>query len=264
MTPGTRAESRSWPTGRSVNLALQAALWFAFVFGYQLIQAGAGHDRSRALADGLGVAELERDLVHGLVELRLQDLARDSGALDTFVALTYWSSEFAVVALALLWVYLRRREAFPRFRNTLIVTNVIALIGFYAFPTAPPRRFPSLGFIDTVRSSSAPGHGHGLLPFPSNQYAAMPSLHSADALIVGVGLALLVRSRAMKAVWLLWPLAVWFSVLATGNHFWLDIVAGIVVAGIGGLAVAALRTHRPAWPRSAPNRSAPGKVPRVR
>lgn len=264
MTPGTRAESRSWPTGRSVNLALQAGLWFAFVFGYQLVQAGAGHDRSRALADGLGVAELERDLVHGLVELRLQDLARDSGALDTFVALTYWSSEFAVVALALLWVYLRRREAFPRFRNTLIVTNVIALIGFYAFPTAPPRRFPSLGFIDTVRSSSAPGHGHGLLPLPSNQYAAMPSLHSADALIVGVGLALLVRSRAMKAVWLLWPLAVWFSVLATGNHFWLDIVAGIAVAGIGGLAVAALRTHRPAWRRSGAKPLGPGKVPRVR
>jgi membrane-associated phospholipid phosphatase len=263
MTPRTRAEARSSPTGRSVNLAFQAALWFAFVFGYQLIQAGAGHDRGRALANGLGVAELERDLVHGLAELRLQELARDSGALDTFVALTYWSSEFAVVALALLWVYLRRGEAFPRFRNTLIVTNVIALAGFYAFPTAPPRLLPSLGFVDTVRSSSAPGHGHGLLPLPSNQYAAMPSLHSADALIVGVGLALLVRSRPVKAVWLLWPLAVWFSVLGTGNHFWLDIVGGVVVAGIGGLAVAALRTHRPSWPRPAPNPSGPGNAHQV-
>jgi hypothetical protein len=139
MRTGIRAGARSWPTGRSVNLAFQAALWFAFVFGYQLIQAGADQERGPALANGLGVAELEGDLVHGLVELRLQELARDSGALDTFVALTYWSSEFAVVALALLWVYLRRREAFPRFRNTLIVTNVIALAGFYAFPTAPPR-----------------------------------------------------------------------------------------------------------------------------
>src|SRR5581483_8265233 len=262
MTSGTRAEARSWPTRRSVDLAFQGALWFAFVFGYQLIQAGAGQDRSRALANGLDVAELERDLVHGLIELRLQELARDSGALDTVLALTYWGSEFAVVALALLWVYLRRREAFPRFRNTLIVTSMIALIGYYAFPTAPPRRFPSLGFVDTVGRSSAPGHGHGLLPLPSNQYAAMPSLHSADALIVGVGLALLVRSRPVKAVWLLWPLAVWFSVLATGNHFWLDIVGGIVVAGIGGLAVAALRMYHPMWPRPAPNSSAPGKAPR--
>src|SRR5262249_13579557 len=219
--------------------AFQAALWFAFVFGYQLVQAGAGGHPGEALANGLGMAELERDLVHGLVELRFQELARDSGAVDTLVALTYWSSEFAVVAFALLWVYLRRPTAFPRLRNTLIVTNVIALVGFYMFPTAPPRMFAGLGFVDVVRGSTPPGHGRGLLPLPSDQYAAMPSLHSADALIVGVGLALLVRSRPVKAVWLLWPLAVWFSVLATGNHFWLDILGGIVVAGMGGLAVAA-------------------------
>jgi membrane-associated phospholipid phosphatase len=240
MRTGIRGMARLWSTPRSVDLAAQVAFWFAFVFGYQLIQAGAGHDRGRALADGLRVVELERDLVHGLVELRLQEIARDSGAVDTFVALTYWSSEFAVVALALLWVYLRRPRAFRPFRNTLIATNVIALVGFYAFPTAPPREFATLGFVDTVRSSGAPGHGQGLLPLPSNQNAAMPSLHSADALIVGVGLALLVRSRPVKAACLLWPLAVWFSVLATGNHFWLDAVAGIVVAGIGGLLVATL------------------------
>ena len=188
MRIGRRAGARWWPACTSAGLASQAALWFAFVFCYQLVQAGAGHDAGEALANGLRVAELERDLVRRLVELRLQELARDSGILDTLLALTYWSSEFAVVALALLWVYLRRNDAFPRFRNTLIVTNVIALTGFYVFPTAPPRMLPSLGFVDIVGSSSTPGHGHELLPIPSNQYAAMPSLHSADALIVGVGL----------------------------------------------------------------------------
>jgi membrane-associated phospholipid phosphatase len=239
--------ARSWLTRGPLNLPLQAALWFSFVVGYQLVQAGAGHNRGQALANGQRVAELEGDLVHRLVELPLQELARDSGALDILVALTYWSSEFAVVALALLWVYLRQPGAFSRFRNTLIVTNVVALIGFYTFPTAPPRTFASLGFVDTVRRSGAFGNGHGLLPLPSNQYAAMPSLHSADALIIGVGLALLVRSRPVKAFWLLWPLAVWFSVLATANHFWLDVVGGIAVAGIGALAVAA--PVRQAMPR---------------
>ena len=173
----------------------------------------------------------------------MQALARDSGALDALVAFTYWSSEFAVVAVALLWVYLRRPAAFTRFRNTLIVANVIALAGFYAFPTAPPRTFATLGFVDTLRHSSALGHGHGLLPLPSNQYAAMPSLHSADALIVGVGISLLVQSRVFKALWLLWPLTVWFSVLATANHFWLDIVGGVAVAGIGALVVATSARH---------------------
>jgi membrane-associated phospholipid phosphatase len=64
----------------------------------------------------------------------------------------------------------------------------------------------------------------------SNPYAAMPSLHAADALIVGIALALLVRSRWLKAFWLAWPVWVWFTVMATGNHFWLDIAAGVVVA----------------------------------
>jgi membrane-associated phospholipid phosphatase len=58
----------------------------------------------------------------------------------------------------------------------------------------------------------------------------MPSLHAADALIVGVVLAMLVRRRVWKVVWLVWPLWVWFAVMATGNHFWLDVFAGVVLA----------------------------------
>jgi membrane-associated phospholipid phosphatase len=193
------------------------------------VQAGAGPSHGEALANGLRVVELERDLVHGLVELRLQHLVRESGALNAAVSLVYWLSEFAVVGLALLWVYLRRHDAFTRFRNTLIAANLLALPCFYLFPTAPPRKLPSLGFVDTVARSGSVGHGHGLLPLPSNQYAAMPSLHSADALIVGMFLALLARSR-LGLLWLLWPCAVWFSVVATANHFWLDVAAGVALA----------------------------------
>jgi membrane-associated phospholipid phosphatase len=254
MSTGTvRTRARTWRTSRPVDLTLQASLWFSFVVGYQLVQAGAGHNRSQALANGLRVADAEKDLVHRLLELPLGELARDSRMVNALAGLTYWSAEFAVVASALLWVYLRRPRAFGRFRNTLIVTNVVALVVFYFFPTAPPRTFSSLGFVD--RSSAL---GHGLLPLPSNQYAAMPSLHSADALIVGVGLALLVRSRPAKVFWLLWPLVVWLSVMATANHFWLDVVGGIVVAAIGALAVGALGTDRLSWRRPPPGR--PGQA----
>jgi membrane-associated phospholipid phosphatase len=65
----------------------------------------------------------------------------------------------------------------------------------------------------------------------------MPSLHAADALIIGISLALLVRPRWLKVLWVLWPAWVWFSVIATGNHFWLDIVAGIVVALVAATIV---------------------------
>jgi membrane-associated phospholipid phosphatase len=72
----------------------------------------------------------------------------------------------------------------------------------------------------------------------------MPSLHSADALIVGIVLAVLVRSPILKAVWLIWPAWVWVAVIATGNHFWLDIAAGILVAAVAAPIVYRRETWR--------------------
>jgi membrane-associated phospholipid phosphatase len=75
----------------------------------------------------------------------------------------------------------------------------------------------------------------------------MPSLHAADALIVGVTLAFIVRRRWVKALWLIWPAWVWFAVIATANHFWLDIAAGVFV-----VAVAAAVVHRRVLRRTRP------------
>ena len=87
-------------------------------------------------------------------------------------------------------------------------------------------------------------HDSAIVRADANPYAAMPSLHAADALIIGVALAFLVRSRWLKALWLLWPAWVWFSVMATGNHFWLDILAGILVAAAAAAVVNYKRLRR--------------------
>jgi membrane-associated phospholipid phosphatase len=152
--------------------------------------------------------------------------------LETLVSWTYWNSEFTVVGLALLWVYFRRNAAFIRFRNTILLANVLGLFGYVFLPTAPPRLFTSMGFTDTLSQFGGLNHGSGLVELASNPYAAMPSLHAADALIAGVILASVVRRPVWRAVWLLWPAWVWFAVMATGNHFWLDVLAGIVLAVI--------------------------------
>ena len=175
--------------------------------------------------------DFEQRTTHHLFEQTAQRIADSSHLLLTAAAWTYWNSEFTVITLALLWVYLRRHERFARFRNTILLANMIGLIGYVVMPTAPPWMFPGAGFVDGVN------HSNTLVGSLANPYAAMPSLHAADALIIGVGLALLVRPRWLKALWLLWPVWVWFSVIATGNHFWLDIFAGIVVAAIAALIV---------------------------
>jgi membrane-associated phospholipid phosphatase len=62
----------------------------------------------------------------------------------------------------------------------------------------------------------------------------MPSLHSMDAFIVGVVMFGVCRSLWARAIWLLWPAWVWFSVIGTGNHYWLDVVAGVAIAVLTG------------------------------
>jgi len=214
----------------------QLVIWFGFLLAYQVARGLADRDPARALSNGLGVVGMEKH-VHGLFELTLQRVVDGSGLLATLASWTYWNSEFTVLGLALLWVYLRRNEAFMRFRNTILLANVIGLIGYVLLPTAPPRMFPDLGFDDTLASFGQLNHGSGLVEFAANPYAAMPSLHAADALIVGLVLFSVCRTRFAKILWLLWPGWVWFSVMATGNHFWLDVVAGVIVAAIAGLLV---------------------------
>ena len=108
-------------------------------------------------------------------------------------------------------------------------------------PTAPPWMFPDKGFVDGVNHSSA------LLQTLGNSYAAMPSLHAADALIVGWFMVSTSRTIWAKALWALWPLWVWFCVIATANHYLLDVLAGIARRGRRaarhGLAAAGLRTR---------------------
>ena len=176
--------------------------------------------RRRAFQNGDDIVRLETRVTHRLYELTLQNFVDQKHWLETIVSWTYWNSEFTVLGLALLWVYLRRHESFPRFRNAILLANVFGLVGYILMPTAPPRLL-GVGFTDQ--------HRDGLVNLFANPYAAMPSLHAGDALIVGIVLATLCRRLLWKVVWCAWPAWIWFCVMATGNHFWLDCVAGSFV-----------------------------------
>ena len=216
------------------DFGLQLSIWLGFLLLYQVARGVADRGPEEAFANGRLLIDAERSLT-GLVELDIQRLVLGAGdGLVQALNWTYWNSQFTVIGIALLWVYFARNESFLRFRNTLLLANVLGLIGFMAMPTAPPRLFPELGFVDTLATASGVNHGSGLIQLASNQFAAMPSLHSADALIVAIVLIPLVRSPLAKLAWALWPAWVWFTVMATGNHYWLDIAAGV------GLAAATL------------------------
>ncbi len=214
------------------DFALQLGIWFGFLLIYQVARGVADRGADEAFANGQMLIDVERSLT-GLIEIDIQRLVIGAGdGLVQLVNWTYWNSQFTVVGLALIWVYFARNDNFLRLRNTLLLANAIGLIGFMAMPTAPPRLFPEVGFIDTLASASGINHGSGLIELASNQFAAMPSLHAADALILAIMLVPLVRNPLTKLAWVLWPAWVWFTVMATGNHYWIDIAAGVALAGV--------------------------------
>jgi len=203
------------------DLGRQLGIWFGFALVYQLARGLSDRHPARAFQNGLRVVDLETSLTHRLYELTFQQFVDQRHWLAELVSWTYWNSEFTVVGLALLWVYIRRYDSFYRFRNSILLANVLGLIGYVFVPMAPPRLL-GVGFVNA--------HTDGIVQLAANPYAAMPSLHACDSLIVGVVLAGLVKHWWAKAFWIVWPAWVWFAVMATGNHFWLDCLAGMAVA----------------------------------
>lgn len=219
---GQRLLPRGWR-----HLALQFAIWIGFYVVYQAVRGVADRGVGQAFWNGTHIIELQYRL--GLLfEPALQQIVEGSSLLITATSVTYWLSQFAVVGLSLLWVYFRHHDRFADFRNWLIGANLVGLVGYVLMPTAPPRMFPEWGFSDVLAEHSAVNQSS--VAFAANPFAAMPSLHAMDSLIVGLMMASLARTWPARILWLLWPAWVSFAVMGTGNHFWLDCAVGMLIA----------------------------------
>ena len=143
------------------DLAFQISLWLGFVLAYQVARGISRNETAEAFRNAARVVRLERRL--GIfVEPSLQRHVLEAGGAVLHAAnWTYWVSEFAVVSLALLWVYLYRYASFVHFRNWILLTNVMGLLVYAWVPTAPPRLLPWDGFVDTLGRSEALNHGTG-------------------------------------------------------------------------------------------------------
>jgi hypothetical protein len=146
-------------------------------------------------------------------------------ALDGF----YFVGHFVLTGAFFLWLYRRSRPAFRVFRNGFLATTVIALVVHRFFPTAPPR-LADVGLVH-------PGFGLAGL---SNPVAAVPSLHAGWALGVGIGVVRYARPLAWRVAGALYPPAIVLTIVATGNHFFLDALAGMAVLGAGFAAASVL------------------------
>jgi hypothetical protein len=150
-----------------------------------------------------------------------------------------------VVTIAVMgWLFLRRSHVYRGARTALVATTMLGLVGFAAYPTAPPRLLPEFGYVDTLTKF----HTWGSLADPdiaqhSNQFAAMPSLHIAWAVWCGIAIWVCARRRWVRLVGLAYPVGTLIVIVGTANHFLLDAVGGVIVLALGFGVQALLSGH---------------------
>src|ERR671910_1133439 len=172
-----------------------------------------------------------------------QSLQRAFLALPDVVAalnLFYFVGHFLFTGIFFVWLYRRSRDGFRSFRDGFLAATAIAVVIHWLYPTAPPR-LAGVGLEDTLLLFSGIDIGSPTSSALSNPVAAVPSLHAAYALGVGVGLVRFARSQLVRLGGLVYPPLVVLTIVVTGNHFVLDALAGIAVLALGFLVAARLR-----------------------
>jgi PAP2 superfamily protein len=166
---------------------------------------------------------------------------------EVAVTLVYVSHFLAVPTVAVvLWV--RNRYASYRFMRRWLTLSVAGLITYFLYPAAPPWWASKYGFLpdqvwrisstglDAIGLHSAGNTLNALQADQSNPVAAMPSLHTAYAMMAVAFFLPMVRKRWWPLL-LAYPLAMTFTLVYTGEHYVADVLVGWLYVGATFLAV---------------------------
>jgi hypothetical protein len=168
-------------------------------------------------------------------------------ALNVF----YFVGHFVITGVFFLWLYHRSRDGFRSFRDGFLAATAIAVVIHWLFPTAPPR-LAEEGISDTLLLLSGIDIGSPTSSALSNPVAAVPSLHAAYAVGVGVGVIRYARWPILRVGGFVYPPLVILTIVVTGNHFLFDALAGIAVLALGFGLVRWLRRREQAEQRACP------------
>ncbi len=245
---GARVLPRGWRDAVS-QLLLVIAAYALYEVVRALAYGDAFNPGYKPFGDAMKIINLERAL-HVFIEPSVQAWVVNKHWLTDIAAWIYLNAHDFVTLGVLVYIYLRHNERFYFVRNVFMIAMGIALVAYAVYPTAPPRLFQEWGFTDTIQQVTGitvekGGPSSALL----NLYAAVPSMHVCFAMLVGGSMFRLVRRRALRFAWLLYPLLITFVVIATGNHYLTDVfLGGVTAAAAWVLADRLLARARPdAW-----------------
>ncbi len=209
----------------------------------------AAYDLTRGAADSLGIGvhatemiDFDRFLFFGDTPTEwLQSYLYEPGVANWWdVVFTVIYTSYFIVPFALAGVlWARDRPAFLRFTKRLVSLALAGLATYIAFPAAPPWMAAEAGLLEEVHRTTAEGWGAlsvgtaGLFSegqASANAVAAVPSLHSAFTALVAMFLWSRVRPR-LRPLLALYPLAMGLTLMATGEHYFFDVLLGWLYAG---------------------------------
>jgi hypothetical protein len=204
-----------------------------FLLAY-LVYSGARYftigDLGEATTNAHWIVDLEDNLdigIEGAVQTAL------TGSVVLWILNhVYLAAQLVVLPGALWMLHRKARPAYQSLRNTVLATWLLSIPVYGLFPVAPPR-LADIGLVDTISSQTGFAMDSSLTTSFYNELAAVPSLHVGFAFAVGIAVASATSNRALKVAGHLWGPIVALAVVATGNHYVFDIVAGMVAAAIG-------------------------------
>jgi membrane-associated phospholipid phosphatase len=226
--------ARSLLPNGPLDLIRQIVLFCGAYWLYRIVRGLVDGRAGEAFENAREVISIERGL--GLfIEPSVHAWASAHALVIDFASWMYVNSHFAVTTVTLAWLYLRRNERFYFVRNMFLVAMGIALVGYVLVPTAPPRLMPEWGFTDSVAGFTGVDHDTGSAGVLFNPFAAIPSMHVAFALMLGLTMAQVVRRRWAQVLWWCYAPLVTFVVIATANHWWFDAFLGALVAAVSAV-----------------------------
>jgi hypothetical protein len=203
----------------------------AFLVCTSLSRLSLGDKWADAVANARGLVRVEAALGFD-IEMSMNQWLAGQNWLATLTAYHY-AAVYALTSIAVLvFLYLRHPPMYRWGRRSCLVLNVVAAICFALFPVAPPRLNPDLTIVDIVERQHIWGTWGSPVGDSVNQLAALPSLHFALVVWVLIMLMLATRSVVLITLAAVDVALTALAVVATGNHYPLDLVAATVLVAI--------------------------------
>ncbi len=225
----------------------EVAIVLGIYVAYSAVRSLSGDEVAAAVSNAERLVRWERQL--GISwELAVQSWATSRPLVVHVANFIYFWLHLPMLAVFGFWMFLRNREQFIFLRAVWVVTQLIGLAFFYFEPVAPPRLLPSFyGFADTLTQQSFINYSTTEAGILMNKFAAFPSLHLAWSIIMAVGFYRTFGWRWAKLLALTYPGISFWSIVATGNHFIVDGIAGGLLAGLSFLVVLSAGRLTASW-----------------